>query len=143
MQKVQILSSPHLNVKVKGPNGEPSRASTFPSHTLARKNLLFSLAVVFLEVAHSSTSETLQRPIGLIYGQRNLYTEFFVARRLAKLEYSDLGPRYHKIVERLVECDFGCGDDLRSRQLQAAIHSEVVCPLEQVEQGLRKLYLGP
>ena len=75
-------------------------------------------------------------------GQENLYTEFFVARRLAKSEYSDLGLKYHKIVERLVECDFGCGDDLSSRQLQIAIYSEVVCPLEQLEQGLRKLYLG-
>ena len=76
-------------------------------------------------------------------GQENLYTEFLVARRLAKDEYSVLGPRYHKIVERLVECDFGCGDDLSSRQLQAAIHNEIVWPLDQLEQGLRKLCLGP
>ncbi|KAL9062737.1 MAG: hypothetical protein Q9161_009750 [Pseudevernia consocians] len=101
-----------------------------------------ALAVVFLEIAHSSTLETLQRPIDLMNGQENPYTEFFVARRLAKSEYSDLGLKYHKIVERLVECDFGCGDDLSSRQLQIAIYSEVVCPLEQLEQGLRKLYLG-
>ena len=143
MQTDLSLSSPHLNVKVKGPNGQFSRASTISPHKLARNALLFSLGVVFLEIAHSSTFETLQRPVDLMNGQENLYTEFFVARRLAKYEYSVLGPRYHKIVERLVECDFGCGDDLSSRQLQAAVHNEVVCPLEQLEQGLRKLCLGP
>ena len=142
MQTAPALSSPHLNVKVKGPNEQLSRVSAFPPHTLARNTFLFSLAVVFLEIAHSSTLETLQRPVDLMNGQENLYTQFFVARRLAKYEYSVLGPRYHKIVERLVECDFGCGDDLSSRQLQAAIYNEVICPLEQLEQGLRKLCIG-
>ncbi len=143
MQTDLSLPSPHLNVKVKGPNGQLSRADTVPPHNIARNALLYSLAVIFLEIAHSSTFETLQRPSDLVNGQKNLYTDFLVARRLAKYEYSVLGPRYHKIVERLVECDFGCGDDLSSRQLQSAIHNEVVCPLEQLEQGLRKLCLGP
>ena len=82
------------------------------------------------------------RPHDHINGEENPYTQFFAARRLARSDYSNLGPRYHKIVERLLECDFACGDDLSNRQLQAAVHNEVICPLEQLEQGLRKLYSG-
>ena len=142
-QIIKSLSSPYLNVKINESNGQLPRASTFPPFRLDRNNLLFSLAVGFLEIAHSSTLETFQRPFDLINGQEDVYTEFFVARRLARSEFSDLGPRYHKIVERLVECDFGCGDDLSSHKLQVAIHNEVICPLEQLEQALCKLNLGP
>ena len=82
------------------------------------------------------------RPLDHMKGKENPYTQFFTARRLAKSDYSNLGPRYHKIVERLLWCDFACGYDLGSRQLQAAFHNEVISPLEQLEQGLRELYLG-
>lgn len=142
MQTAPSLSSPHLNVKIRESDEQSSRASAFPPHEVARNALLFSLAVVLLEIAHSARLETMYRPVDHMSGQENSYTRFFAARRLAKFEYSTLGPRYHNVVERLVECDFGCGDDLANRQLQAAIHDEVVCPLEQLEQGLRKLYLG-
>ena len=136
------LSSPHLNVRIKDSNEQPPRVSAPSPRELARNALLFSLAVLFLEIAHSARLETMYRPLDLINGEENPYTQFFAARRLAKSDYSNLGPRYHKIVERLLECDFACGDDLGSRQLQAAVHNEVICPLEQLEQGLRQLYLG-
>lgn len=135
------LSSPHLNVKVKGPDGQLSRASTFPPHTLARNPLLFSLGVVLLELAYSSALETLQRPIDLENGHEKRYTEFFVARRLAKARSSDLGTTYHKIAERLVECDFGCGTDLGESELQAAFHKDVICPLEKLEKKLHQFHL--
>ena len=82
------------------------------------------------------------RPLDHMNGEDNPYTQFFAARRLAKSHYCNLVPRYHRIVEWLLECDFTCGDDLGSHQLQAAVDNEVVCPLEQLEQGLRQLYLG-
>lgn len=122
--------------QVKGPNGQLSRAFAFPRQELARNTLLFSLADVFLETIHSSALEALQRPIDLMNGQESPYTESSVARRLAKYKYSVMDPGYHKIVERLVECDFRCGNDLSSRQLQAATYNEVIC------QGLRKLCIG-
>ena len=114
-------------------NAQLSQESTFPAHKLARNALLFSLAVVFLEIAHSAMMEKLYRPIDLTSGQGTPYTQSFVARRLAKSEYSVLGPRHHKIVGRLVECDFGCGDNLSNHRLQAVIHNKVICPLEQLE----------
>lgn len=138
IQEPPDLTSPHLNVNVKGPCGQLSRASTFPPHNLARNPLMFSLGVVLLEIAYSSRLENLQSPVDLDNGRENRYTEFFAARRLAKSTKTDMGPRYHSIVERLVECDFGCGTDLSDPRLQAAFHHEVICPLEKLEQKLRE-----
>lgn len=112
VQDIPSLTSPHLTVKVKWPCGQISRASTFPLHNLARNPQLFSLGVVLLEIAYTSTLESLQSPIDLDSGRENRYTEFFAARRLAKSAKTDMGNTYHKIIEILVECDFGCGTDL-------------------------------
>ena len=140
-QEPPVLTPPHLNVRVRGPDGQLSRSSTFPPHTLARNPLLFSLGVILLEIAYSSTLESFQRPNDLNNGRRDLYTEFFVARRLASSGQSALGGSYHKIVERLVECDFGCGNDLSDLQLQMALYNDVICPLERLEQKLHDFHL--
>ena len=142
VQDIPNLTSPHLNVKVKGPCGQISRTSTFPPHTLVRNPLLFNLGVVLLEIAHSTALGSLQRPSDLENGLENRYTEFFIARRLAQSANTEMGGTYHKIVEQLVECDFGCGTDLNNPQLQAAFHNEVICPLEKIEQKLRDFHFG-
>ena len=139
-QDMLCLTSPHVNVKVKGPCGPLSRASTLPPLNLARNPLLFSLGVVLLEIAYTSTMETLQAPNDLDNGQQNRYTEFFTARRLAKSAKTDMGSTYHKVVERLVECDFGCGTDLNDLRLQVAFHRDVICPLEELEQKLHEFH---
>ena len=140
-QDMPSIISPHLNVKVKGPYEQVPCVSTFPPHNLARNPLLFSLGVVLVEIAHTSTIDNLQRPIDLDNGQENGYTEFFAARRLAKSPMKDVGPTYRKVVEKVVECDFGCGVDLNDPQLQAAFHHEVICPLEKLEQKLGEICL--
>ena len=143
LQERPVLSSPHFNVRVRGPNGPLSRSSTFPSHTLARNPLLFSLGVVLLEIAYSSTLGSLHRPNDLDNSQKNPYPEFFMARKLASSGCSDMGGSYHKIVERLVECDFGCGNDLSDLQLQVALYKDVICPLERLEQKLHDFHFNP
>ncbi|ETS86365.1 hypothetical protein PFICI_00193 [Pestalotiopsis fici W106-1] len=45
---------------------------------------------------------------------------------------SRLGPRYQKITQQCLDCDFGFGKDLREPQLQAAIYRDVVCELESL-----------
>ena len=52
-----------------------------------------------------------------------------------------MGATYHKIVEKLVECDFECGMDLSEPQLQAVFYRDVICPLEKLEQKLREFHL--
>ena len=137
-QDVPSIISPHLNVKVK--DEQLPRASTSPPHTLARNPLLFSLGVVLLEIAYTSTIDNLQRPVDLHDGRENGYTEFFAARRLARSAKTDMGPTYRKVVQKVVECDFGCAlDDLNDPQLQAAFYHDVICTLEKLEQNVRDL----
>ncbi|ORY63868.1 uncharacterized protein BCR38DRAFT_485015 [Pseudomassariella vexata] len=53
-------------------------------------------------------------------------------RRVADLAERDsrLGPRYQKITQQCLECDFGHGKDLTQIELQNAIYRDVVCELE-------------
>ena len=53
-----------------------------------------------------------------------------------------MGSSYSKIVKKLLQCDFGCGDDLNEPELQASYYKDVVCELDRLEQGFRKLQLG-
>lgn len=43
---------------------------------------------------------------------------------------SRLGPRYQKITQQCLDCDFGFGKDLGELELQSAIYKDVVCELE-------------
>ena len=142
MQEISNLSAPHLNAKVKGPDEQPSRASTIPQRTIARNQVLFSLGVVLLEIAYAASLDSLKQDSDLTNGQDDQYTDFFTARRLAKSKQSVMGITYHNIVEQLVECAFPCGDDLNNDQLQAAFHHDIICPLAELEEGFRKFHLG-
>lgn len=142
IQELPNLSAPHLSAKVKGPHGQLSRASTIPVQNLARNPVLFSLGVVLLEIAHAASLGSLMQDTDLTNGQEDRYTEFFTARRLAKSKRSVMGMTYHNIVEQLVECVFPCGDDLNNDQLQAAFHSNIICPLAELEEGFRKFHLA-
>ena len=136
-----LTLTPHLNAKVEASDRQLSRAENCPNRTFVRNPLLFSLGIVLLEIAHFSGLQDLQQPSDLEKNQENQCTEFFVARRLAKQADTHMGHRYHSIVERLIECDFGCGSDLNDKKLQIAFYSEVIYPLENLEQDLRRLQL--
>lgn len=45
---------------------------------------------------------------------------------------SRLGPRYHKITQQCLDCDFGFGKDLAAPELQSAIYRDVVCELRNL-----------
>lgn len=45
---------------------------------------------------------------------------------------SRLGPRYQKITQKCLECDFGYGKDLNQAELQNAVYRDVVCELESL-----------
>ena len=140
--EISNLSAPHLNAKIKGPDEQPSCASTVPQRTIARNQVLFSLGVVLLEIAYAASLESLKQDSDLTNGQEDQYTAFFTARRLAKSKHSVMGITYHNIVEQLVECVFPCGDDLNNDQLQAAFHNDIICPLAELEEGFRKFHLA-
>ncbi|KAL7621499.1 hypothetical protein AAE478_008823 [Parahypoxylon ruwenzoriense] len=55
-------------------------------------------------------------------------------RKVADLAEHDsrLGPRYQKITQQCLDCDFGFGKDLNQAELQSAIYKDVVCELESL-----------
>ena len=134
------LSTPHLSVSVRGPDGPLSRASTFPPRTFAPNSLLFGLGVLLLEIGYTATLQSLQRPSD-IAEEENRYTEFFVAKRLASSIGREMGSAYGKIVKKCLQCDFGCGDDLAHPDLQTGFYRDVVQELERLEDELRNLQL--
>ncbi|KAK3682257.1 hypothetical protein B0T22DRAFT_501726 [Podospora appendiculata] len=56
-------------------------------------------------------------------------------RRLAA-QSCYLGPKYQELTERVLDCDFGYGKDLRKPRLQEAVHETVVLELETMVAGL-------
>ena len=84
----------------------------------------------------------MQQPSDLFNGIENEFTEFFTAKRLSNSIGREMGIVYSNIVKKLLQCNFGCGDDLNEPELQASYYKDVVCELDRLEQGFRKLQLG-
>ena len=135
------IRAPHLNVKVIGADGQHNR-KVQASRSLAPNPVLFGLGVIFIEIAYSDTIQSLQQPCDLENGMENHYTEFFTAKRVVNSIGREMGSSYGTIVKKLLQCDFGCGDDLDNRDLQAVYYSDVVCELDRLEQGFRQLQIG-
>ena len=109
--------------------------------SLAPNNVLFSLGVTLLELAYSSDLHALQQPTDLEDGRESRYTEFFIAKRLASNTIREMGGTYSNIVQKLLQCNFGCGDDLSDPKLQAVYYRDVVCELDRLERAFQELQL--
>lgn len=82
---------------------------------------LFSLGIALLEIAHWRSLHSMNE---------NDPNEFYTAHRLVRGR-PPLGPKYRKVVERCLRCDFGVGsEDLMDNELQQAVWSKVVSPIE-------------
>jgi hypothetical protein len=81
---------------------------------------LFCLGIVLLEIAHWQTFEQMRESDP---------DEFYAAHRIVRGP-PPLGTKYRKIVERCLRCDFGASEDLEDVELQRAVWSKVVYPLE-------------
>jgi hypothetical protein len=111
-----------LNATSEASTQTPSSANPWCKLSPAVYNeTLFCLGIVLLEISHLEVFETLR--------QREI-DEVQAAHRIVRGS-PPLGPRYRKIVERCLRCDFGVGsEDLESEELQRAVWSKVVYPLE-------------
>ena len=157
------LSSLHVNVKVKDRHAHPGKSRKHPprplkempdqyltgvvaskasAQSLAPNNVLFSLGVTLLELAYSSDLRTLRQPCDLENARDSQYTEFFIAKRLASNAIREMGGTYSNIVKKLLQCNFGCGDDLNDLELQVLFYKDVVCELDRLEQAFRELCVG-
>ena len=133
------LTFPHVYARINRSSDQVTQVSSFRQpQTAARNPLLFSLGVVLLEITHTLPIQNLRRTME--FEHRDRLTDFLFVRNLAKSGCTGMGIRYDKIVQRLVECDFGCGDDLHSPELQSAFHDTIISPLDRLEQKLREFH---
>ena len=142
-QTRSALKTPHFSASLKGP--EETSMNVPPqtdSKAEARNSLLYSLGIVLLEIAYWKHWDFLKQHSKTPHGNGGRYTDMYQARRLLDSTCSDMGGRYNEIVERLIECEFRCGQDLNMSHLQTAVYRDVICPLEELEEGFRALHVG-
>jgi hypothetical protein len=132
---------PYVNVSINKPHEPLTKRATFPSRTLIRNRLLFSLGVMLLELAYHSPLKTLQQPSDNdVHESQN--TDFYTADRVRHNAASILGPRYAEVVRKCIHCDFGHGDDLGTTKLQEGFYQDVICELEELEERFKSFELG-
>jgi hypothetical protein len=120
-------SPSHLEVQM----AEPSTASrTDEMYRGINNKTLFCLGVALLEIAH-------WKPLTSLWHDYDA-DEIQTARRLAGRTTS-LGKFYQEIIQKCLRCDFGFGTDLSRTELQSAVYSDVVCPLEELIEKLSGL----
>ena len=131
------LHEPYVDVSIKGPHGPPTRQTAFPSRTLIRNRLLFSLGVMLLELAYQTPLHLLQKDTD-VDAHLAPNTEYHIADRVRHDAASMMGPRYAEVVRKCIQCDFGKGDDLSKTKLQEGFNQDVICELEALEDRFRK-----
>ena len=143
LAQTSALTMPHFSARVKSAgevsaNGLPQSGSTAG----VRNSLLYSLGIVLLEIAYWKHWECLKQPPKTPHRNGNWHTDMYQARRLLISSCSDMGGQYNSIVEHLIECEFRSGQDLNISRLQTAVYRDVICPLEELEEGFRALHVG-
>ncbi|KAF7510482.1 hypothetical protein GJ744_006328 [Endocarpon pusillum] len=118
-----------------GRNAHPPSARQFVSNPY-----LFGLGVLLLELGFEASCELLSTPEDEAQANGTLGNlEFFTATRLTAIASQTLGMKYASIAKKCLQCDFGCGNDLKDPVLQEAVYRQVYCQLEEMEQGLREI----
>ncbi|ETS76499.1 hypothetical protein PFICI_11886 [Pestalotiopsis fici W106-1] len=84
---------------------------------------LFSLGIALLEIGHWAPMSQMR-----LNGDRD---DIATALRVAQ-ENIGLGKKYGRIVRKCMQCEFGYGHDLGKVELQSAIYSDIVCPLQEL-----------
>lgn len=134
------LKTLHLSSQISSTTGVTTAGSTMDGIDQAtyavsdqvrygiNNTTLFFLGVALLEIAH-------WKPVEQKMTTRDLNNEVFAARRLAASR-APLGPQYQKIVEKCLQCNFGFGTKLSTKELQTAVYNDVVCELEDMIEKL-------
>ncbi|KAF7507807.1 hypothetical protein GJ744_010108 [Endocarpon pusillum] len=132
---------PYVNVLIKKLHGSLTKRASFPSRTVIRNRLLFSLGVMLLELAYQSPLKTLQQPSDND-DHESQNTDYYTADRVRHDAASILGPRYAEVIRKCIQCDFGHGDDLGTTKLQEGFYQDVICELEELEERFKSFGLG-
>lgn len=122
----QCTTSAPANMEgVQGPGQDVSDEIQYGINNFS----LFSLGVALLEIAHWRPIEDQMRAL-----DKN--NSIFAARRIASSRPSSLGPEYHNIAKKCLQCNFGFGTQLQNKRLQTAVYNDVVCQLESMVEKL-------
>lgn len=141
-----VLSAPHLTVRVVQQQQHPERTNAAPTPTTPygrkRNPLLFSLGVILLELEYGETFRAMHERQG-----NSSPSEFHTARRLSReTRVYVLGPKYARIVQQCIEGDFGTsavGDvGLNDPELRELFYRDVVRVLAELEEGFRGWKFG-
>jgi hypothetical protein len=129
----KTLQSLHLSTQF------PTQTPTSPSQLaedVSNLNYLYgirNLTLAKLGVALVEIGQ--QKEIGSL-GSNSASHEVIISARKILLEgpssLAMLGPRYFKIAQKCIQCDFSCGDNLEGDNLRSAVYTEVVCGLESM-----------
>jgi hypothetical protein len=123
------IKSPHITTV--------SRNSQLESGTsLAPSPQLFSLAVTLIEIGYGDSlcnlyTEVEKAKYGGLRMQWDYLKEFCGAKRLSTMLSAEMGPRYAKVVQRCLECNFGIDEkNLDELAMQEVFYEKVICELE-------------
>ena len=145
-QRPQRDAVPHLNATVApAMKASQFRSPTTPPSTsppsVVPNRLLFDLGVMLLELAYNAPFQALRQQGALLDFANTTVAEFTAALSLADQVGVFLGAGFAAIVKKCLRCDFGCGNSLDQPALQVRLYEDVVCKLERLEEGFRKLQL--
>ncbi|KAB2571826.1 hypothetical protein DBV05_g9485 [Lasiodiplodia theobromae] len=147
---VQDLQTLHLTTQFPQKNPDPSDPQPVQSTNSAqhldsivtkptyrynygiRNMTLAKLGLALLEIGHKKDISSFKQ----LGPQQH---DVISARILADGSYTDLGPRYHRIARKCIDCNFSAEDDLDAEGLRNAVYTNVVCELEQMIGAHRKL----
>ncbi|KAF2142613.1 uncharacterized protein K452DRAFT_350916 [Aplosporella prunicola CBS 121167] len=122
--------------------GVESSATATPSQPITDPELLYgisnltlaNLGLALLEIGYKKEVHSFRHT-------RDPHDVVTVRKLLAGL-HTTLGARYQAIVRKCIYCDFAFGTDLERTELQSAVYSDVVCPLEEMIKSYENLTLG-
>ena len=118
-----------LASQMEGPSQTQELDSlVLPGPALIRNRLLFSLGIMFLELAYRCPFEKLIRQ-----HERDSHSpenaEFCAADRLSRGVSARMGGPYAEITWKLIHTDFGNGFSMAETRLQEAFYQDVICEL--------------
>ncbi|CAI6342536.1 unnamed protein product [Periconia digitata] len=101
-----------------------------------RNLVLAKLGVSLLEIGTKQDLATCN-PDSLLTSERVVTARKILHEKHPLL--SRLGNQYIKIAQQCIDCDFACGEDLNEEPLRRAVYTDVICVLEDMIAGWKKL----
>jgi hypothetical protein len=126
----QCLTARDDSLSVTQPPTTEHESSTFNIRNLTLANL----GIALLEIGLKKDIRRFRRS--------NEPNNIVTARKLADGFQSPLGPQYQSILRKCIHCDFAFGADLKTRELQDAVYSDVICGIEGLIKSCEDLVLG-